>query len=233
MNGLKAMAFCLLMTLIFCRGNSAPAQDKNAELAARLAEVRELQGRQRFVDALLKLDEIEAAFPGSSDVHSLRGSIQLAPAIRDFAKAETSFNKAAELAKDQLAPSFNLAELSFVRHDWTEARKRFEALVKEHPKMPMQIRHLAYFKILICQLKTGDAAAAEQTLKDNFTFMDDTPAYYFSKAALAFHKEEKSEAQSWLAKAASLFGDKPSMSYMDSLIEARWVPHIGLPPVTE
>ena len=229
----SALSRHLLMSICFAIAGLALGQSPNPELAARLAEVQDLQGRQRYVDALLQLDELEKSFPDNVDIYNLRGSIQLAPGIRDFDKAEAAFNKAASLAKDSLAPAFNLAELSFVKHDWPEAQKRFEALLQQHPKMPLQVRHLSAFKILICQLQTEKVADAEKTLQEHFTFMDDTPAYYFSKAALEFHKKDQLAAQTWLNKASSLFSEKHTLSYMDSLIEARWVPHVGLPLAPE
>lgn len=222
----------LLCIWLGCVGMIA-AQSSPPDLAAGLAEVQDLQGRQRYVDALLKLDELEKSFPDNGDLYNLRGSIQLAPGIRDFEKAEAAFSKAASLAKDPLAPAFNLAELAFVKHDWPEALKRFQKVLQDHPKMPLQVRHLSAFKILICQLQTGQVAEAETTLKNHFTFMDDTPAYYFAKAALEFQKENQLEAQTWLNKASTLFTEKHTLSYMDSLIEARWVPHVGLPPAPD
>ncbi len=223
----RRLALAVLAAVV--SGVAAQEGAAPADLGQRLAEVQDLQSRQKYVDALLKLDEIEAAFPATADLYNLRGAILLAPGIRDFEKAEVAFKKAAELQKGGLGPAFNLAELAFVRHDWANAKASFEALLKEFPKMQVSIRHLVLFKILICQLRLGEMEAAEAALKTHFTFMDDTPAYYFSKAAIAFQKEDNITAQEWLAKAVTIFGEKHNAAYIDCLKEVRWMAHVGLP----
>jgi hypothetical protein len=209
-----------------------PTAADGERLRGLLGEVQELQSRQSFMDALLKLEAIEKAFPDAADVYTMRGSIQLAPSIRDFAAAEASFVKAAALSPGVWAPMFNLAELPFVKHDWKEAKARFEGLLTAFPQMPLAMRHLVHFKMLVCQLKLNDVQAAEAVLAANFTFMDDTPAYYMAKAAMAFNAKNDSVAREWLEKARGIFGDQPLVSYLDSLMEARWIPNIGLPRVS-
>jgi tetratricopeptide (TPR) repeat protein len=211
-------------------GAGAGSGETVADLSRRLSEVQALQVRSRFVDALIKLDEAQQKFPDSADVYNLRGSILLAPGIRDYAKAEEAFRKAAALQKGSLAPIFNLAEVAFVKNDWPEAKKRLDGVLAEFTKLPMTVRHVVLFKVLLCQLKLGEIAEAEGTMKKHFTFMDDTPAYYFSKAAFAFQKEDTSTAKEWVEKAAVIFGDRNNSAYMDCLMEARWIPNIGLPP---
>ena len=214
-------------------GADEPKTGGTDGLSKRLGEVQELQSRQRYVDALLKLEEIEKEYPDVADVHTLRGSIRLAPAIRDFDAAEAAFAKAAAIHPEALAPAFNLAELPFVKHDWQQAKARFEALLTGFPQMPQAVRHLVVFKILVCQLKLEDVQGAEAALAAHFTFMDDTPAYYMAKAALAFKAKDESLAQEWIEKARLIFGGNSLATYLDSLIEARWVPNIGLPRMSE
>lgn len=195
-----------------------------------LGEVQSLQARHQYMDALLKLEEIEKTYPDSADLYNIRGSILLAPSIRDHAAAEVAFQKAESLQPGGLAPMFNLAEVSFVKHDWAEAKKRFEKVKDAFPQANMQVRHLVMFKLVLCELKLENVAAAEAIIKAQFTFMDDTPAYYLSKASVAFQKKDEAEANEWVAKARAIFGENQTVSYMDSLMEARWVVNIGLPP---
>lgn len=229
----------MLLRSLFCLGFfvtfacTASAQDKPRtlppEVMQKMQEAQELQQRQRFVDAIAKLDELEALAPDLPDLHNMRGSIYLSPALRDFDKAKELFEKADKLSPGSLAPRFNLAELSFVKHDWAAAEAAFQQLLKDFPKLPMSVRHLVIYKSLICSLKQDQVPAAEKTLKDSFTFMDDTPAYYFSQAALAFQKKDETTAKDWMARASGIFKNDENSAYMDSLMEARWVPNIGLP----
>lgn len=202
-----------------------------AVLTAKLAEVQVLQAEQKFVDALLLLDELERDFPNVADIYNVRGSILLSPKMRNYAGAEAAFNRAAGLQVGALAPLFNLAEVNFVKHEWQKALDQLDALLRDFEKVPMSVKHLILYKKAICLVKLERVEAAEALVKESFTFMDDTPAYYFSKAAVAFHKEEKDQAQDWLTKGLTIFGEKNCLAYIDCLMEARWVPNMALPPV--
>jgi len=199
------------------------------EVMQKLQEAQELQQRQRFVDALAKLDELEALAPELPDVYNMRGSIYLSPALRDFVKAGEMFSKAEALQPNTLPPRFNLAELLFVKHEWDVAGKAFQKLLDDFPKIPMAVRHLVLFKLFVCEVKLGQITAAEKRMKESFTFMDDTPAYYFSHAVLAFHQKDESSAKDWMLRATGIYKAGENSSYVDTLMEARWVPNIGLP----
>ena len=223
--------FCL--GFILSLAGIAPAQEAAGKISPdamrKLQEAQDLQQRQRFVDALTKLDELEATDPGLPDIYNMRGSIYLAPSLRDFDKATEMFDKAEALQPNSLAPRFNKAELLFVKHDWAAAGAAFQKLLADFPKIPMQVRHLAIYKRLVCEVKQDQILVAEKTLKDNFTFMDDTPAYYFSHAAMAFQKKDEAAAKDWMTRAAGIFKKEENSAYIDTLMEVRWVPNIGLP----
>ena len=224
--------FCLLATLWILAGISV-AQQAAAPLPAdvmlQIQEVQELQVKQRYVEAMTKLDDLEARYPDRPELLNMRGSLYLTPALRDFAKAEEMFDKALKIAPNEFPLHFNKAELLFVKHDWPAAAKAFQKLLDDTPKLPMAYRHMVLFKRLVCEAKQDQIAAAEKTLADNFTFMDDSPAYYFGKAAIAFQKKEEAAAQDWVKRAGGIFKPAENSAYIDSFMEARWMPNIGLP----
>jgi Flp pilus assembly protein TadD len=216
--------------------NSAPANEEpplaassNPEVQKLLSEAQNLQGRHRYFDALAKLDEAQKLDPKDPNIPNVRGAIYLVPALRRYDEAKAEFQKALEMQKGALAPRFNLAELEYVQHKFSESEAAFAAVLKDFPKLPLAVRHLVAFKLLVSLVKQDKLDAAEKVLKDNFTFMDDTPAYYYSKAALAFQKKNETEAQEWLVKAGVIFKQAETSAYVDSLMEARWVPNIALP----
>ncbi len=210
--------------------DKAMQETKNPAIQKLLGEAQDLQARHRYFDALAKLDEAEKLDPKDPNIPNIRGAIYLVPAVRDFEKAKVEFEKALALQPEALAPQFNLGELLFVKHDFAKAEAAFAALIKTYPKVQMQVRHLIAFKLLICQARQDKIDVANTTLKDNFTFMDDTPAYYFSKAALAYQSKKEGEAKEWLEKANIIFKTGENAPYLDSLMEVRWVPNILLPP---
>ncbi|MCB1276197.1 tetratricopeptide repeat protein [Prosthecobacter sp.] len=198
------------------------------EVKKLLMEARDMRVQQRFTDALEKLDAAEKLAPNVADIYALRGDIYLAPRRRDFELALPQFEKAAELQPDSPLPKFNLAEYYFVKHDFDTALKAFTKLTADYPKLPMVIRHLVHYKRALCELKLGHRPAAEKIVADTFTFMDDTPAYYFSKSALAFDQDDKAKANEWIQRGVAVFKAQRCEPYYDAFKELRWVPDMDL-----
>lgn len=198
------------------------------EVRKLLTEAREMRIQHRYSDALTKLDEAEKLSPNLADIYALRGDIYLAPRRRDFDLALPQFQKAAELEPQSPLPKFNLAEYHFVKHDFNTALQSFTKLTTDYPKLPMVIRHLVHYKRMLCELKLGHRPAAEQIVADNFTFMDDTPAYYFSKASLAFDLGDTAKANEWVQRGVAVFKGPNCEPYYDAFKELRWVPDMDL-----
>jgi tetratricopeptide (TPR) repeat protein len=223
----------LFFLYLLCNASVVAQQEQASslppEMAIHMQELQELQQKNRYVEAIAKLDELDVRYPDNAALCNARGSIYMSPALRDFAKAEEMFDKAMKLAPKELPPHFNKAELLFVKHEWSAASKAFEQLLQDFPKLPLQIRHLVIFKHLVSELKQDHISAAEKLQTVHFTFMDDTPAYYFSKAALAFQKKDEAGAKDWISRANGIFKGPETSAYIDTLMEVRWVPNIGLP----
>lgn len=203
-------------------GNSPVSE----EVKKLLLEARDMRVKQRFTDALEKLDAAEKLNPNLADIYALRGDIYLAPRRRDFDLALPQFEKAAQLQPDSPLPKFNLAEFYFVKHDFAQALQSLTKLITDYPKLPMVIRHLVHYKRALCELKLGHRAAADQIIAENFTFMDDTPAYYFSKAAISFDLGDPKKANEWVKRGVAAFKAPNCEPYYDAFKELRWVPDL-------
>lgn len=207
------------------KSSAPPVSDEVKKL---LMAARDMRVQHRYSDALEKLDAAEKLAPNLSDIYALRGDIYLAPRRRDFSLALPQFEKAAELQPDSPLPKFNLAEFYFVKHEFETALNAFTKLTTDYPKLPMVIRHLVHYKRALCELMLGHRPAAEQIIADNFTFMDDTPAYYFSKAAMAFELGDKAKATEWAQRGVGVFKGPACEPYFDAFKELRWVPDMDL-----
>ncbi|MHB1081491.1 MAG: tetratricopeptide repeat protein [Prosthecobacter sp.] len=201
----------------------APVSDEVKKL---LLEAREMRVKQRYTDSLEKLDAAEKLNPNVADIYALRGDIYLAPRRRDFDLALPQFEKAAQLQPDSPLPKFNIAEFYFVKHDFTTALQSFTKLATDYPKLPMVIRHIVHYKRALCELKLGHRPAADQIIAENFTFMDDTPAYYFSKAAIAFDSGDPNKGNEWVKRGVAVFKGPSCEPYYDAFKELRWVPDL-------
>lgn len=200
------------------------------EVKKLLLEAREMRVKQRYTDALEKLDAAEKLAPNLADIYALRGDIYLAPRRRDFDLALPEFQKAAELQPDSPLPKFNLAEYHFVKHEFDVALQAFTKLITDYPKLPMVIRHLVHYKRALCEIKLGHRPAADQIIAENFTFMDDTPAYYFSKAAIAFDLGDTNKGNEWIKRGVAVFKGPACEPYYDAFKELRWVPDLDFAP---
>lgn len=204
-----------------------PSPEEQEKFSKLVNEAQQFQAQSQLLDAMEKINEAEAILPGTAILHNMRGSIYTA--MRDFDKAQEQFEKAHAIHPEAFEPRFNLHELNYVRGKYADAEKGFTELLNTYAKLRVEIRHITYFKILVCQLKQDKVTEAEETAK-NFTFMDDTPAYYYAKAAIAFHKGDKIEGHTWVNKANQIFPrPEQTVPYVDSLIEARWIDSLGIP----
>ncbi len=200
-----------------------PTEDKFRNL---IMDVQRLQAEGKNANALEKLNLAEELQPQSPIIPNARGSIYTA--MRNFDKARECFNKAKEQSPDSFEPKFNLTELNYVQGKYADAEASFSKLLTDFPKIRQEVRHLIQFKVLVCQLKQDKVSEAETT-KKAFTFMDDTPAYYFTQAAFAFQKNNKPDAQEWLTKAGTIFKLPDNAAYLDTLMEAHWIDSISVP----
>ncbi|MBE2287174.1 MAG: tetratricopeptide repeat protein [Prosthecobacter sp.] len=224
------LSLTLGTSIVLAQTSEAPRPKASDEVKKVLLEARKMRLEHRYSEALEKLDEAEKLAPNLADIYALRGDIYLAPRRRDFDLALPQFQKAAELEPQSPLPRFNLAEYFFVKHEFDAALQAFTKITADFPKLPMIIRHLVHYKRALCELKLGHRPAAEQIVADNFTFMDDTPAYYFSKAALAFDLGDAAKANEWVQRGVAVFKGPNCEPYYDAFKELRWVPDMDLNP---
>ncbi len=215
---------------------SVPAGDAQAtteetpaqKLNILLRDAQVLQQRKRFLDSLTKLEEAEKIDSGRAEIFNIRGAVYLSAQLRDFDKAREQFKRARDLQPEELPAHFNLAEADYVQGRYAEAEKAFAAVLEKFPKLPTSVRHMILFKQIVCMLKQDRFAPAEKLMQDSYTFMDDTPAYYFSKAVLALQKKDEKTGNQWLAKAQVIFKKADTNAYLDTLIEGHYLDSLAL-----
>ncbi len=188
--------------------------------------MQELQAKQHYFEAIEELKKGEAIAPENAMLPNAEGGVYTT--MRDFDKARECFERSLKLMPNAFEPKFNLAELLYVQGHYPEAEAAFGTVLKDYPKLREELRHLTRFKLAICRLKQDHIAEAEEMAK-NFTFMDDTPAYYFAKAAMSFQKGNKDDANAWLRRAMRIFKPKDNAAYLDTLMEAHWLPSLTVP----
>jgi predicted Zn-dependent protease len=221
----------LLATAFICQGlNAQQARPPlPPDVVVQAQEIQQLMQTQKYAEAMDKLDALEARHPDRPELINIRGSLYMTSALRDLAKAGECFDQALKLSPGEFPLLFNKAEILFVSHDWPAAALASQKLLDDTPKLPLVYRHMVLFKKLVCEVKQDHLPEAEKILNTHFTFMDDTPAFYFSKAAIAFQKKDIPTAEDWIKRANGIFKPAETGTYTDSLTEARWIANISLP----
>jgi tetratricopeptide (TPR) repeat protein len=176
---------------------------------------------KRVFETLDALDEAEKVFAKSVELHNLRGSCYVE--MRIFDKANVAFNKALEISPDNLSLKFNIAECFFVSKKWQDSHDKFQELLKILPPNAGELARLAEFKVFLCKKKLGlDKEAL--ILADKYDYQDDSPYYYYTRAALAFDKKELAEAEQWMGRAARIFRDPKILSpWQDTMMEYGYI----------
>ena len=204
------------------------SSEERGKLRDHLKSASDYVARDRLADAFRELDAAEALAPELYSVWNLRGAAWVR--LKDVAKARAAFTKANQMSPGSWDVRFNLAELLFVEHQFAKARTTFAGILEDHPRIPSTQYDLISFKIFLCLIREGNKEVAAKVEK-RFEYLDDTPAFYYAKAARAYEMNDKIEASSWIASAGRIFTPAQNQVYLDSLIELGWVQSIEEPTV--
>ena len=174
------------------------------------------------LEALEEVDEIYAKNPASL---TLRGACYVE--FRAFDKARLVFAKSLKISPGNFNVRFNVAEIEFVTKNYAKALEILEPLVLEAKKNKATetMTPLIKFKIALCKIKTEDLAGAEAIVAEA-DFLDDSPLFYFGKAALHYAKDDGVGAEKWLARATRIFRSPNGgllAPWQDTLIEFGYI----------
>ena len=126
--------------------------------------------------------------------------------------AEVALQKALATDPKFWNARFNLAEIPFLRKDWAEARKRFDALLQGNAaELQGDAAQLIQYKILLTYLLQGNENMVDSILA-RFELSPDTPAANYSNAAIALQHKNEAEAKNLLTAAEKNFSPAPVMT---------------------
>ena len=87
----------------------------------------------------------------------------------------------------------------------------------------MGMLRLCEFKLLLCKIKTNREKEAE-SLAEKYDEWDDSPFYYYSRAALLYNQDRKIDAEKMLRNARFVWRNKNILSpWQDTLIEFGYI----------
>ena len=196
-------------------------EESRKEFVKHLSEANRIFQQKRVFETLDEIDKAAAIFKDSPEIYNMRGSCYVE--MRAFDKAMAEFNKAAALSKDNPSIEFNIAEVFFVTKKWQQCLDLFEKVLKKIPVENISLGRLVEFKILLCKKKLGKKDEVT-VLAEKYDFLDDSPYYYYAKAALAYDANDLVKAEEWLAIAGRIFQDPNVIApWQDTLVEFGYI----------
>lgn len=218
MNLGKVATITVLVFSSFAATNVAPTK---AELEAMYDKAFREFNAANYDQALKELDAIDARQPDLAESQNLRGVILMRQANYD--QAEVALQKALAADPKFWNARFNLAEIPFLRKDWPEARKRFDALLQGNAaELQGEATQLIQYKILLTYLLQGNDNMVDSILS-KFELSPETPAASYSNAAIAFQHKNEKEAKDILATAERSFSPQLNKLFAESLYEIGWL----------
>lgn len=177
--------------------------------------------QKRIFECLEKLNEAQKLFDKSPEVYNLRGSCYVE--MRSFDKALEQFEEAMKLSPNNAKLLFNIGEVYFVTKEWKRSLDTFNEVLKKIPETNVAMSRLVEFKILLCLKKVGRSADA-RIFSEKYDFLDDSPFYYYAKAAIAYDDEDLQKAEEWLATASRIFRNPAAIApWQDTLVEYGYI----------
>ena len=218
MNIRKAATITVLVLSSFAATNVAPTK---AELESMYDKAFREFNANNFPQALKELDAIDARQPDLAESENLRGVILMRQA--EYDQAEVALQKALATDPKFWNARFNLAEIPFLRKDWAEARKRFDALLQGNAaELQGEAAQLIQYKILLTYLLQGNENMVDSILA-KFELSPDTPAANYANAAIALQHKNEKEAKDLLATAEKSFSPQLNKLFAESLYEVGWL----------
>jgi len=177
---------------------------------------------QRDFDSAARLaEQADTAEPNQPQVLNLRGAILLEQ--QKYDEAEGFFKEALKVDPKFREAQFNLADVPFRNKDYTKARDRFQALLKQTPGGDKnQAAQLINFKVFLTYLLEGKDSRA-QKLMEQFQFSGDTPALYYAEAAWQFKHDNADKANDWIASARKIYPSASNALYAGGFYDLGWL----------
>src|SRR5437868_536881 len=174
-----------------------------------------------YTEALKQLDAIDARKPDLAASQNLRGVVYMRQGLYD--KAEAALSEARGLDPKFWNARFNLAEIPFLKKDWTEARKRFQELLTSNAaELQGEATQLIQYKILLTYLLEGNDTMVDSILA-KFELSPDTPAVHYANAAISLQGQNIPDAKNWMSAAEKNFSPQLNKLFAESLYEIGWL----------
>ncbi len=216
----KRAEICLVLALgCVAADGVAPTQSELAALYRKAAAEAAVHHETAALEELAKLDARQPDLPA---VENLRGVIFLRQGA--YEQAAKAFGRALEIDPQFQAARFNLADIPFQKKAWTEARNHLQKLLEDLAQPAREeLGPLIEYKILLTVLfakQEEQVGALLSQLKE----WQQSPAFTFAEAAIAFQHDRRAAGRGWVDAAAKKFRATENGPFLESFYEIGWLP---------
>jgi tetratricopeptide (TPR) repeat protein len=162
-------------------------------------------------DALARTNDLLAKPPNDAALLLLKGRILIKQG--KYKESQDSLFQANGLNPELHEVHYYLGESAFLQAHWGEAVQYYRVYLSKAPG-----QREALLKIIYCYLAAGDLANSSKLITGLDPADDQSPAYYFARAALAFATDKPAEYQEALQQARTIYGNDVYGEYEPDLL---------------
>jgi tetratricopeptide (TPR) repeat protein len=194
---------------------------REAEAQVNFARAQSAFLEHKTETALTWLDQADESAPGQAAAYNLRGEIFMEQKRLD--EAEAVLRKALTVDPKFREVQYNLAQVAFKKKEYQKSRDQLELLFGQTPGDGRnQAAQLIKFEIFLTFLLEEKESEAQQIM-NQFKFTGETPALYYSQAALAFQHANPDRGNDWVASAQKIYSPALNIIFADSFYDLGWL----------
>ena len=182
--------------------SNLPKADRQKYLQG-FARAKEAFQKGDWNGCILEITNCEIIFNENPNSWNLRLSCLIE--LKQLEHADEYLAKVkAELPKDPVT-LLNIANLHMVRQEFRECIAELTRIIKNMPyDTDDELINIMHFRIMLCHLMLGEGDLAEDIIKD-LSPLDDTPLYYYGKAAINIYYGKRQDAMMDVNSANNIF----------------------------
>ena len=205
---------------------SAPKQFYTKEYQMLIFEAMRSFQVHDYKSALALTEKAEALMPPTPMTWNVRGAVAIE--MRQFEEGEKYCQQALKLNRFFFPARYNLCEIPFLKGEYAEARKMWQALYgsyrADYPAFTKEdeMPELLIYRITIAFLLEKDFVHAKDWL-EKIPFPSVTPAYQYAHAAWEHETGDRAKWEEWLKSARFIWPDAKRTNFVDVLVQLKWL----------
>ncbi len=172
-----------------------------------------------FAGALLYADKADAILPPTVWTLNIRGAVAIEQ--HDYEQGVKYCADVLKMEPGFFPAQFNLCEIPFLQGKYTEARSRWESILKKIA-VDDSTTELLIYRIFLTYLLEKDFVHAKDWL-EKLPFPGQTPAHYYANACWERQKGRNEKWEDYLQSAEFIWPESKRAPFIDVLLQLKWL----------